>query len=116
MQKKYISTALGTAMVLFLGVSICNAQTEAVLTAPEKITVQRLSFLERFEPEMTLTGKERLQKKKEHYALMAQQRAVIDTLSISNRKKKKLQKLVYRAPYSDRLTQQVHLYLEDVHP
>lgn len=57
--------------------------------------------MERYEPDFVLSPEERLQLKRERLATIKMRRAVIDTLDISDRKRRRLLKELYRSPLSD---------------
>ncbi len=104
-----------TIGLFFLDCLTGFAQTETVTIPKKEIKVQRLTLMERYEPDMVLSVEDRLRKKKERYALVEQQRRTIDTLHITDRKKKKLIHMIHYSPYSDRLAKIVDTRFEEGH-
>ncbi len=58
--------------------------------------------MEQYEPGMILTVDDRIRLKKERLALIQKRRRIIDTLDISDRRKRRLLEELYETPYSDR--------------
>lgn len=58
--------------------------------------------MEQYEPEMILTVDDRIRLKKERIAMIQKRHQIIDTLNISDRRKRRLLKELYRTPYSDK--------------
>ena len=56
--------------------------------------------MEQYEPEMILTVDDRIRLKKERIATIQKRRRIIDTLDISDRRKRRLLKELYRTPHS----------------
>ncbi len=91
-------------LLLFLSVNYTTAQEKAKKDTDEAIKVKKHTVMERYEPGLVLSAEERLEKKKNRLAEIKRKRAIIDTMSISNRKRRKLLLELYRSPYSTRLS------------
>ena len=57
--------------------------------------------MEQYEPDLILSAADRIQLKKERLATIKKRREIIDTLDISDRKRRKLLKELYRSPFSN---------------
>ena len=66
------------------------------------LKVKKRTIMERYEPDLVLSPEERLQLKQDRLATIKKRRAVIDTLDISDRKRRRLLKELYLSPLSDR--------------
>jgi hypothetical protein len=64
--------------------------------------VEKKTVMELYEPGMVLTVEDRIRLKKERLALIQKRRRIIDTLDISDRRKRRLLKELYSTPHSDR--------------
>jgi hypothetical protein len=73
-----------------------NAQEETI-----GHKVKERTLMEHYAPELVLPADERRQLKVERYYWVTEREAVIDTLDISNRKKRRLLKELHRSPFSD---------------
>lgn len=99
--------------VCFLGIVSVSAQETVSETTAEKsiiftidkstIKVQQHTIMERFEPEMVISVKERLQKKLNRATDTEVKICILDTLDVSAHKKNKLFLDLKYAPYSERL-------------
>jgi hypothetical protein len=67
------------------------------------VKVQRHTVMSRFEPEFASTQKERLEKRRERIAVTELKIRILDTLNISERKKRILLRDLKYTPYSNRL-------------
>lgn len=110
---KKLLTLLSTIGLLFTGCFLSFAQTANQPEPKKELTVQRLTVMEQYEPELVLSSEERLRLKKERLALMKNQRNTIDTLQISDRKRRKLLVLIYKNPHSDLLAKTVNSHFID---
>lgn len=63
--------------------------------------------MEKFEPEMVISVEGRTQMKEVRLAEIERGKNIIDTLNISERKKRKLLGDLYWSPYSDRLEKNI---------
>ncbi|MEO0526232.1 MAG: hypothetical protein AAFZ89_03335 [Bacteroidota bacterium] len=93
---------LWAALFLFSGTLM--AQDNEVLEKVKKnIAVKQRTLMEQFEPDMVLSVDERVQLKRNRISAIQHGRSVLDTLDISDRKRRKLLKELYREPFSERL-------------
>ena len=109
--------ALCLVLVVF-GFSTVAAQ-EAPVKEPKKETpviqeikkkevrVKKHTILERYESGMVAPADERLRLKKERLAEIKRKRSIIDTMNISDRKRRKLLKAHYRNPLSEQLNKAI---------
>lgn len=67
------------------------------------VKVQRYTVMSRFETSIAKTEEERMQMKHERIALTELRLSILDTLDISDRKKRKLLRDLKYSPFSDRL-------------
>jgi hypothetical protein len=109
---KAVNTLFIPMGFLLLCCTTINAQTEEKPVLKKEIQVERLTKMEQFEPTLVLPAEKRLQQKKERYAAISKQKKRIDTLQISDRKKKQLLQLIYTNPHSDRLANLADTALE----
>ena len=94
-------------LLFFLSVNYTVAQEKTKKDTDKDVKVKKRTVMERYEPELVISAEERLQKKKERLAEIKRKRSIIDTLSISNRKRRKLLLELYRSPYSERLSKAI---------
>lgn len=65
-----------------------------------EVVVVKRTLIEKYEPEMILTAEDRARLKLERMALIQKRHSIIDTLDISERRKRSLLKELYRSPHS----------------
>lgn len=87
---------------LFSAVELA-AQEEPALATNKKDKVQKYTVMEKFEPELVLPADERKRLKEERKQLIAQRRNILDTLSISDRRRQRLLRELNKNPFSDRI-------------
>lgn len=68
-----------------------------------EVKAQRHTVMSRFDSELASSEEERLQKKQNHLAEMERKLSILDTLDISNRKRKILLRDLKYTPFSNRL-------------
>ncbi len=78
-------------------------KTPTLTIDKSNIKVKRHTVMERFEPDFVVTADERMDKKQQRVADTERKLKIIDTLNVSDRKKRKLLLDLKYAPYSDRL-------------
>ena len=78
----------------------CMAQSE---TSKPKIRIH--TVMERYEPGFVLPAEERLRLKVQRREAVENRTAVIDTLDIPERKRRKLLRELYRTPFTDKYDQ-----------
>ncbi|MGB5553761.1 MAG: hypothetical protein WBM83_03815 [Flavobacteriaceae bacterium] len=85
-----------------LGTTKSTAQNKV---AKKEVKVQKHTLLERFEPEIVLTAEERVQLKEDRLATVERTEHFLDTLDISDRKRKRLMRDLKRSPiFTERLS------------
>jgi hypothetical protein len=88
-------------LALLSGAHDASGQEIANLSRQE-IKVKKKTVMEQYEPELILTVDDRIRLKEERIATIRKRRGIIDTLCISDRKRRKLLKELYHTPNSDR--------------
>lgn len=78
-------------------------KTPTLTIDKSNIKVKRHTVMERFEPDFVVTADERMEKKQQRVVDTELKLKIIDTLNVSDRKKRKLLLDLKYAPYSDRL-------------
>ncbi|MGB5819338.1 MAG: hypothetical protein WBG90_07615 [Saonia sp.] len=63
--------------------------------------------MELYEPDMVLSVEERIQLKRNRMEAIQKGKSILDTMDMSNRRKKKLLKELYRQPFSNRLAKAI---------
>ncbi|MGI9547208.1 MAG: hypothetical protein ACR2MM_08235 [Flavobacteriaceae bacterium] len=95
--KKFL---LSLCFVVGAGSFYSNAQQSFREASDKKIKVKKHTVLAQYEPELVLPAEERLQLKTDRQATIIERRQIIDTLDISDRKRRRLLKELYRSPFS----------------
>ena len=80
-----------------------SAQSVKKDTLGKKLKVEKWTVLEKYEPDMILSAKDRMDMKKKRIVETKIRRDFLDTLDIPDRKRKKLLKDLYKNPFSERL-------------
>lgn len=95
-------TAFGLLFaILCMGFNLTIYAQEATSTAQaEEIKVRKHTVLGQYEPEMVIPADERIQLKSNRIATIKMKREIIDTLDISDRKRRQLLKELYRSPFT----------------
>ena len=78
------------------------AQDSVALPTIKEIKLKERTVLGQFESNFVLSADERLKKKLERKELIAKRRSIIDTLDISERRKRRLLKELYNSPFTTR--------------
>ncbi len=89
-------------LAFFLMPGFLAAQEERPADKKEVLKVKKRTIMERYEPGLVLSPEERLQLKRARLATIKKRRSIIDTLDISDRKRRRLLKELYRSPLSNR--------------
>ncbi|WP_422080101.1 hypothetical protein [Ulvibacterium sp.] len=97
--KNLASCTLGL-LTLLLGVHTLTAQT----TENEELKVNKRTYMERFEPRLIKSVEERLALKQLRIAEMRRKMRILDSLDISERKRRALQNDLHENPFSHRLS------------
>lgn len=90
---------------LLLCAPVAMAQQDLDNTPKPQFQVKKYTLMEQFEPDMVVPVAERVQLKEERFDLIQERRGILDTLDVSERKKRKLLRDIYKNPLSDRLSQ-----------
>ena len=99
---KFYSQIKRCALLLMLiggSWSLC-AQENTEKTTNKEVRVKKHTVLAQFEPELVVPVEERMHLKNERLNTIKERRAIIDTLTLSDRKRRKLLKELYRSPFS----------------
>ena len=80
-----------------------NAQSKESDTMGKKLKVEKWTVLEEYEPDMILSAEDRMDLKKKRIVEAKRRKGILDTMDISDRKRKKLIRDLYKNPFSDRL-------------
>ena len=107
MRRKMRMLSLGDLLFLyfvFLLASCFNlsAQDSAALPTQQELNIRKRTILAQFDSEMVESADVRLQKKLDRRQLILRRQAIIDTLDISERRRRRLLKELYNSPLSDR--------------
>ncbi|WP_273566918.1 hypothetical protein [Maribacter halichondriae] len=93
--------------LFMMGTLLVSAQTQTVngdTEKKEKLKVQRHTVMERFEPELVISVEDRIQLKEDRIITLQRTKQLLDTLDISDRKRRKLIRDLKRSPvFSERL-------------
>lgn len=93
---------------LFLFICVFSYGTTQILAQElsvviDKSEVQKHTMMEQFAPDLVVPLNQRLAMKNELVAAIKRKRAILDTLDISNRKKRRLFRDLNYCPFSNRL-------------
>lgn len=99
-----IKTFLGFFYVLlFLGISHVRAQD----SIEPKIKVQKRTLLNQFESDYVLSVFERITLKQSRIAYQYRAKKILDTMQLSDRKRKRLMKELERNPFSEQIRETI---------
>lgn len=79
-----------------------TAQDSVALPSQKELKIRERTIMAQFESNMVLSAEERLQKKLDRRELILKRQAIIDTLDISERRRKRLLQELYNSPFSSR--------------
>ena len=103
-----------TIGVFMLAVTTGLRAQDSLSRKGSDLKVKKYTVLAQYEDQLVLSAEERLQLKRERRDLLKKRREIIDTLDISERRRRRLLKELYRSPFSDRWDRLVTgLQLED---
>ena len=88
-------------IILISGCWQMAAQEHVSKSESKEIRVKKHTVLAQYEPELVVPADERLQLKNDRLNTIRERRAIIDTLTLSDRKRRKLLKELYRSPFSN---------------
>ncbi|RKN81217.1 hypothetical protein [Ulvibacterium marinum] len=97
--KELANCTLGLA-ILFFGVQTTKAQN----SEKEESAIIERTYMERFEPQLIKSVEERLALKQLRIAEMRRKMVILDSLDISERRRRALQKDLRNNPFSHRLS------------
>ncbi len=83
-----------------LGCVSLMGQQQTKSASDKKVKVRKHTVLAQYEPELVTPADERIRLKSERLATIKERREIIDTLDISDRKRKQLLKELYRSPFT----------------
>ena len=86
--------------ILIAGCWHVQAQKQSSNSESKEVRVKKHTVLAQYEPELVVPAEERLQLKNDRLNTIRERRAIIDTLQLSDRKRRKLLKELYRSPFS----------------
>ena len=89
-------------LIFLVAIPQVNAQDSAALPSHQELKIKERTILAKFDADMVLSADERLQKKLDRRELILKRHAIIDTLNISERRRKRLLKELYNSPLSNR--------------
>ena len=93
-----------TIRIWALGVGVGFLYTTQLTAQNTDIKVQKYTLMERFEPNLVVSMEDRIQLKKGRIAETNRTKELLDTLDISDRKRRKLLKDLRLSPFSNRLS------------
>tara|TARA_R110002049_G_scaffold329_2_gene1804 strand:- start:1776 stop:2123 length:348 start_codon:yes stop_codon:yes gene_type:complete len=94
-----------TLIVLFMGLFLIEGRAQSVQkdSTGQKLKVEKWTILEEYEPDMILSTEDRINLKKKRIVEAKRRKGILDSLDITDRKRKKLLKDLRNNPFSDRL-------------
>ncbi len=100
-------------LVFWFATAIVQAQ-DSIPAKSDDLKVKKYTVLGQYEDQMVISSEERLQMKLDRVELLKRRREIIDTLDISERRRRRLLRELYRSPFSTRWDRLVtDLELED---
>lgn len=97
-------TILAFCLFLFVGgIFFVTAQT----TSKKEIKVLKRTLIGQFEPDYVIPVDERIALKEKRIAKQRHTKRILDTLDISDRKRRKLMRELKRSPFSERITKTI---------
>lgn len=98
------SKFLFCSICIFLyGTTQILAQEPSTTLVDNNIKVQKYTVMEQFEPDLVVPANQRIVMKNQRAADIQRKRAILDTLDISDRKKRRLLRDLKNSPFSTRL-------------
>lgn len=92
---------LGCCLLLMLSYAEGLAQPAATYLAGTELKVQNRTLMEHFAPELVLPPEERMRLKKERLITVRRREAVLDTLELPKRTKRRLLKELRHSPFTE---------------
>lgn len=100
---KTLKISIFCLSVFLMSVTQITAQKSSDASGDKDLKVERLTLMEQFAPDLVDPLDERVAKKDEREKEIDRKIAILDTLDISDRRKKKLLRDVKFSPFSDRV-------------
>lgn len=100
MDLKSAITSIFIGVFLLVFTTRNYGQENLTSTSKTQIKVRKHTVLGQYEPEMVISAEERTQLKAERIATIRKRKEMIDTLDISDRKRRQLLKELYSSPFS----------------
>ncbi len=105
---KLILYGLGLFMVGAINVHAQKPQAttsnKAIVKTNDNSNVKKYTVMDKFEPELVIPREERIALKEKYNEFIVNAKVAIDTLQISDRKRRRLLKDLKESPFSDRLS------------
>ena len=102
--KNFKCTALTLCLFMFLAYSVVGQDSIIPKAIKEKIKVKKYTVLEKFEEELVVPVEDRIQLKEDRIVRYIRTKELLDTLNISESKRRKLIRDLRRSPiFSERL-------------
>lgn len=89
--------------IFFYNTTQLLAQQQSTAVDKKNIVVQKYTMMEQFAPDLVVPANQRIVMKNQRAADIKRKRAILDTLNISNRKKRRLLRDLKNSPFSERL-------------
>tara|TARA_R110002020_G_scaffold21009_6_gene71366 strand:- start:24548 stop:24943 length:396 start_codon:yes stop_codon:yes gene_type:complete len=102
--KKNTPWQVGLGVLLLCG-TVATAQQNTEQNKKPSFKVKKYTIMEQFEPDMVVPVDKRILLKEERFEQIQERREILDTLDISERKKRKILRDIYMNPLSDRLSE-----------
>jgi len=97
-----------TIWAIGLAFFVCGIFNATAQTSDQKpVKVQKRTLMDKFEPDYVKPVDERIALKERRIAKQRRTKKILDTLNISNRKRRKLMRELKRSPFSDRINKTI---------
>lgn len=97
-----------TIWAIGLAFFVCGIFNATAQTSDKKpVKVQKRTLMDKFEPDYVKPVDERIALKERRIAKQRRTKKILDTLNISNRKRRKLMRELKRSPFSDRINKTI---------
>ncbi|MFS4456952.1 hypothetical protein [Maribacter sp. 2304DJ31-5] len=101
MKMKYKALFCGGLMIAFFGLFTGKAQTTL---DKREIKIKKRTLMAQFESDYVIPVEKRIALKKKRITYQRHTKRILDTLKISDRKRKRLLKELRKSPFSERIT------------
>ena len=89
-------------VILLASLSTIHAQDSVALPSEKELKIRERTILAQFDSQLVQSADERLQKKLDRREFILRRQAIIDTLDISERRRRRLLKELYNSALSER--------------